>query len=815
MTESTLHTSYLQSEYLVSGRSRNFYKFIKKVTSAKTKAEEYDLVNNELYILSKKMGEPDVTSTDMNEYLIELIHCSLLGYNVDMGLIYAIMTTQSGDTPAQRRVGYLVCTLLLNKQHDLGIMLINTLQRDLKSTNYLDNCAALNAICYMDHLEMADHLLEPTMKTMESSKQVVRKKGVYALYWFYRRSPNLLGQVEPLLKAALLDKDISVVFAALEIWKAILLEKVELYQDLLPRFLQIHQQILNKHVQTGFIYHGVLAPWAQITCLQIYDIYLKHNIGSQKELFDFVMKCLSAVENKVDAAYAIIFECMKLLSSMDTVLLSNLICNNDDNPFYILDPFLKAKNHTMNYLGLTALTRLESIELWHDDWKDGFLVINIILSCVDDVVVISKALAVLDICVTTEQTLYLIHENMMQSIRQSTEDITILSLSQWFLNQMDKYKDNMNEWWIKTMIMTLAITRNTLEDDDMETRCATMKQILLDDMNDTKLRTTAVDSMCTLLTSRSQNDDLSPYLVQFAFWTLGEYAYLSTEDTEIKIMEQLQKHIMLVQDPWLQVCGLQAVKRCVIRSKCYLSSLESILKTDFLHSVISEKREIAREMLMLLKDMEFVKNIQTRPNIPLNDKSIGKKLSQKQEIQSDDDIQQEEESFSDFQAQSNPYRGKKWSERTDDQKKKKWSMSSLYEKKEDQSIETSMISSLIDMEIKDQQDGNDTIMTTDEFGSFWLSCQHEHKCQLKAPSSSHYHQFFQQEDDDRTRIIRWLQDQWRFNVVDTVQQECLAYKALEQDLVLIHLKLDLPFIYVTLRSLSPSTLYQFTQLYHL
>jgi hypothetical protein len=41
----------------------------------------------------------------MNEYLIKLMHCALLGYDIDMGIIYAIMTTQSGESVAQRRVG--------------------------------------------------------------------------------------------------------------------------------------------------------------------------------------------------------------------------------------------------------------------------------------------------------------------------------------------------------------------------------------------------------------------------------------------------------------------------------------------------------------------------------------------------------------------------------------------------------------------------------------------------------------------------------------------------------------------------------------
>ena len=41
----------------------------------------------------------------MKDYLIRLVHCYMLGYNVDFSMIYAIMATQSGETAIERRVG--------------------------------------------------------------------------------------------------------------------------------------------------------------------------------------------------------------------------------------------------------------------------------------------------------------------------------------------------------------------------------------------------------------------------------------------------------------------------------------------------------------------------------------------------------------------------------------------------------------------------------------------------------------------------------------------------------------------------------------
>lgn len=129
-----------------------------------------------------------------------------------------------------------------------------------------------------------------------------------------------------------------------------------------------------------------------------------------------------------------------------------------------------------------------------------------------------------------------------------------------------------------------------------------------------------------------------------------------------------------------------------------------------------------------------------------------------------------------------------------------------------------MMSSLIDMEISgsDEEDK----MTTDVFGKLWLTYPHEHKVQWKAPasraSSSHYHHFFNDDEDEGevAWTIQRLQEQCDFTVVEMIQQECLATRKLhqQQGLVLIHMKLELPYVNITLRSENSSTLYRFSQM---
>lgn len=86
------------------------------------------------------------------------------------GLVSAYSSRTLAHRSKLHTLGYLACTLFLKNDNELGIMLMNTLQRDLKSQNYLDRCAALNAICYLHHAELASSVLDLVVQTMDFPK---------------------------------------------------------------------------------------------------------------------------------------------------------------------------------------------------------------------------------------------------------------------------------------------------------------------------------------------------------------------------------------------------------------------------------------------------------------------------------------------------------------------------------------------------------------------------------------------------------------------------------------------------------------------
>lgn len=74
---------------------------------------------------------------------------------------------------------------------------------------------------------------------------------------------------------------------------------------------------------------------------------------------------------------------------------------------------------------------------------------------------------------------------------------------------------------------------------------------------------------------------------------MGEHGYLSNRSSDTDRMKQVMKCIQLVHDDDLQTCGLQAIKRCILRSKTWLSGLEPILK-EYKRSTVPEKQQVTK-----------------------------------------------------------------------------------------------------------------------------------------------------------------------------------------------------------------------------
>ncbi|PWZ30268.1 AP-4 complex subunit epsilon [Zea mays] len=305
------------------GQSKEFLDLVKSIGEARSKAEEDRIIARELEHLKRRLADPDVPRRKMKELLLRLVYAEMLGHDASFGHIHAVKMTHDESLPL-KRTGYLAVALFLDERHDLVILVVNTIQKDLRSDNYLVVCAALTAACRLIGEEAIPAVLPQVVELLAHPKEAVRKKAVMALHRFYQRSPSSVSHLVSNFRKRLCDNDPGVMGATLCPLYDLILEEPNSYKDLI-KLLKILAVLGSGDKQASGHMYTVLG-----------DIFRKGDTAS-------------------NIGNAILYECICCISFIFP------------NPKMLeaaaetTSKFLKSDSHNLKYMGIDALGRLIKI----------------------------------------------------------------------------------------------------------------------------------------------------------------------------------------------------------------------------------------------------------------------------------------------------------------------------------------------------------------------------------------------------------------------------------------------------------------------
>jgi len=144
-------------------------------------------------------------------------------------------------------------------------MLINQIQRDMKSANHLESCAALSAVCKLVNEDMIPAVIGDIMKLLSHDMEAVRKRAVSTLHRLYQiDKTSLIGHSDKIRKS-LCDKDPSVMAATLPLILSLVQDNIAEYKDLVSSLVSILKQITEHRLPKEYDYHRIPAPWIQVS----------------------------------------------------------------------------------------------------------------------------------------------------------------------------------------------------------------------------------------------------------------------------------------------------------------------------------------------------------------------------------------------------------------------------------------------------------------------------------------------------------------------------------------------------------------------
>ncbi|XP_062849431.1 AP-4 complex subunit epsilon-1 [Trichomycterus rosablanca] len=500
---------------------------VKSITELTSKHEEEKLITKELVAIKEQLSSPNTTLRQMRELMVRAMYCEMLGYEASFAYIHAIKLAQQG-TVLEKRVGYLAVSLFLNENHELLLLLVNTVLKDLQSTNLIEVCMALTVVSQIFPKDMIPSILPLVEEKLSHQKEIIRRKAVLALYKFYLFAPNQVQHIHSKFRKALCDKDPGVMMSSLHIYLQMIKENPDNYKELIASFVTILRQVVAGKLPLDFNYHSVPAPWLQIQLLRILSLLGKEDQSTSELMYDVLDESLRRAEMNHNITYAILYECVKAIYTVYPK--AELL----EKAARCIGNFVLSSKINLKYLGLKALAYVvqydANLALQHQ---------MTIIECLNhsDLSIKRETLELL-FRITNAQNVTVIVEKMLGFLRLCNDEYTIIDLVGKVVELAEKYAPD-NEWFIQTMNAVFSLGGDLMQPD---IPCDFLR--LLHDGSDAEeedrqLKLYAVDSYLALLKGDCSRQPQR--FLQVISWVLGEYSHMRKGLDQCEVISLLKK----------------------------------------------------------------------------------------------------------------------------------------------------------------------------------------------------------------------------------------------------------------------------------
>ncbi|KAM5171889.1 AP-4 complex subunit epsilon-1 [Mantella aurantiaca] len=608
------------------GASSKLGSLIRNITALSSRQEEEKLIQQELSSLKSTVSSPNTTLRQMKECMVRLIYCEMLGYEASFGYIHAIKLAQQGNL-LEKRVGYLAVSLFLHENHELLLLLVNTVLKDLQSTNLVEMCMALTIVSQIFPREMIPAALPLIEDKLHHSKEIVRRKAVLALYKFYVIAPTQVQHIQEKFRKALCDRDVGVMAASLHIYLQAIKENASGYKDLTGSFVTILKQVVGGKLPVDFNYHSVPAPWLQIQLLRILRLLGKDDPSTSNLIYDVLDESLRRAEINHNITYAILFECVQTIYTIYPK--SDLF----EKAAKCIGKFVLSPKINLKYLGLKALTYViqqdPNLALQHQ---------MTIIECLDhpDPIIKRETLELL-YRITNEQNVTVIVQKMLEYLKESKDEYAIITLVgkiadlaekypffciAFFLDTLFTYSPN-NQWFVETMNIVFSIGGDMVHPDIPNNFLRLLAEGFADEKEDGQLRLYAVQSYLALLEMETVH--YPQRFLQVISWVLGEYAYLAKHISTESVMRKLygmlyQGYVTSETKAWIMAA---ITKLAAVTPH---SSLVDKLIQEFSTCLDTGIRQQACELKALWEDTQLIQRLLPQ-NSSCEDLSVDASLS--------------------------------------------------------------------------------------------------------------------------------------------------------------------------------------------
>ncbi|KAG2078780.1 ARM repeat-containing protein [Suillus decipiens] len=181
--------------------SRAHYSLVRKVESAQSPQAADQIYLSEIDSIRRHFAVGGVSLKECREKLVMLLYCSMNLTHVNPGkltfaLPQAVNLAEMGQTLRDKQLGFLFCTEVMPPNHELQLMLVNTIRKDLESSSTARICLALSVLIQMPNDEVIPAVQSHLQALFMHKSIPVRRRAYLAYHSLLHHDPSRMTPLE-------------------------------------------------------------------------------------------------------------------------------------------------------------------------------------------------------------------------------------------------------------------------------------------------------------------------------------------------------------------------------------------------------------------------------------------------------------------------------------------------------------------------------------------------------------------------------------------------------------------------------------------
>ena len=569
---------------LTRARARNI-----QTGECKSKTDEDVIMQRESMYLRALLQQPKIDKMKIKEVMLRLMYLEMLGHDASFGHIHAVKACVESDI-AIKRAGYLATTSFLNEDHDLIILIVNTVQQDLKSDDYLVVCAALTAIMRLVNEDTVPAVLPQVTSLLMHPVAHVRKKAVMALMRFYQKSPQSVSHLHGKFREMICDKDPSVMSAAVCALHELVAHDPEPHKNLSSSFVSVLKQVIDRRLPKSYEYHRTPAPFVQIKLLKILAILGAHDKTTSSEMYNVLEDTLArATDSKNQIGNALVYESVRTITSIypNPQLLAQCAM--------VISRFIKSSNNNLKYAGLNTLACIVNVNPQYAAENQMAVV-----DCLEDSdETLRKKTLDLLYKMTKPNNVEVIVERMLAFLKRDGDKYSDQYVREETASRVaelaERYAPDA-KWYVEVMTELFETAGDVVKPSIGQGLMRLLAEGTGDDAIDDLSRKSAVNAYVNLL----HKPKLPLVLLKTMVWVLGELGELSGRNAETLMDMLVEVTEKQIHGPAVETLVLSAIAKIARRASGGLSPNARAFVEQNAKSKFVEKQQRALEVDVLV-----------------------------------------------------------------------------------------------------------------------------------------------------------------------------------------------------------------------